>query len=127
MPCAGAMGGKSAAVCSSKFDVQSYRNLNRPVLIDGNRPVLQLSKSREHQSSMHFLLLATDYDGTLAHDGVVDERTVTALERLRNAGRRIILVTGRHLPDLLRIFPRLELFDRVIVENGGLLYRPETR
>lgn len=76
---------------------------------------------------MHFLLLATDYDGTLAHDGVVDQRTVTALERLRNSGRRIVLVTGRHLPDLCQIFPRLDLFDRVVVENGGLLYRPETR
>jgi phosphoglycolate phosphatase (TIGR01487 family) len=76
---------------------------------------------------MHFLLLATDYDGTLAHDGVVDEKTVTALERLRCSGRRIVLVTGRHLPDLTNIFHRLELFDRVVVENGGLLYRPETR
>jgi len=76
---------------------------------------------------MHFVLLAADYDGTLAHDGVVDARTVTALERLRDSGRRIVLVTGRHLPDLSKIFPRLELFDRVVVENGGLLYRPETR
>lgn len=76
---------------------------------------------------MHFLLLATDYDGTLAHDGLVDQRTVTALERLRHSGRRIVLVTGRHLPDLHKVFPRLELFDRVVVENGGLLYRPETR
>jgi phosphoglycolate phosphatase (TIGR01487 family) len=76
---------------------------------------------------MHFLLLATDYDGTLAHDGFVNQRTVTALERLRHSGRRIVLVTGRHLPDLYKIFPRLELFDRLVVENGGLLYRPETR
>lgn len=75
---------------------------------------------------MHFLLLATDYDGTLAHDGVVDQRTVTALVCLRNSGRRIVLVTGRHLPDLRQIFPRLDLFDRVVVENGGLLYRPDT-
>jgi hydroxymethylpyrimidine pyrophosphatase-like HAD family hydrolase len=76
---------------------------------------------------MHFLVLATDYDGTLAHDGVVDDKTNAALERLRNSGRRIVLVTGRHLPDLYKIFPRLEFFDRVIVENGGVLYRPETR
>ena len=75
---------------------------------------------------MHFLLLATDYDGTLAHDGLVDQRTVTALERLRHSGRRIVLVTGRHLRDLHKVFPRLELFDRLVVENGGLLYRPET-
>jgi HAD superfamily hydrolase (TIGR01484 family) len=75
---------------------------------------------------MHFLVLATDYDGTLAHDGVVDDTTVAALERLRTSGRRLVLVTGRHLPDLCNIFSRLELFDRVIVENGGLLYRPQT-
>jgi HAD superfamily hydrolase (TIGR01484 family) len=76
---------------------------------------------------MRFLLLATDYDGTLASDGTVTDRTLAALDRLRASGRRIMLVTGRHLPDLCEIFPKLELFDRVIVENGGLLYRPDTR
>lgn len=76
---------------------------------------------------MHFILLATDYDGTLAHDGVVDEKTVDALERLRNSGRKLVLVTGRHLPDLSSVFSGLGLFDRVIVENGGVLYDPHTR
>ena len=73
---------------------------------------------------MHFILLATDYDGTLAHDGVVNEKTAAALDRLRASGRKLVLVTGRHLPDLCKIFPDLEMFDRVIVENGGVLYRP---
>lgn len=77
--------------------------------------------------SMHFLVLAADYDGTLARDGKVDESTLAALQRLRASGRKLILVTGRHLPDLCNVFPHLELFDRVIVENGGLLYRPQTR
>jgi len=76
---------------------------------------------------MHFILLATDYDGTLAHNGVVDDNTISALERLRASGRKVVLVTGRHLPDLCKIFPRLDLFDRVVVENGGVLYRPQTR
>ena len=76
---------------------------------------------------MHFILLATDYDGTLAHDGVVDGKTLEALERLRASGRRLLLVTGRHLPDLVSIFPRLDLFDRVIAENGGVLYNLHTR
>ncbi len=76
---------------------------------------------------MHFILLATDYDGTLAHDGVVSENTAAALDRLRASGRKVVLVTGRHLPDLCKIFPNLEIFDRVIVENGGVLYRPDTR
>ncbi|MBV9784601.1 MAG: HAD-IIB family hydrolase [Acidisphaera sp.] len=76
---------------------------------------------------MHYVVLATDYDGTVAHDGVVDEPTLAALERLRAASRRLILVTGRELPDLQRVMPRLDLFDFVVVENGALLYRPETR
>jgi HAD superfamily hydrolase (TIGR01484 family) len=76
---------------------------------------------------MHLLVLAADYDGTLASDGKVDDSTIDALERVRSSGRKLILVTGRHLPDLCKIFPNLELFDRVIVENGGVLYRPQTR
>src|SRR5204863_3824487 len=76
---------------------------------------------------MHLLVLAADYDGTLASDGKVDDSTIDALERVRSSGRKLILVTGRHLPDLCKIFLNLELFDRVIVENGGVLYRPQTR
>jgi len=76
---------------------------------------------------MHYILLATDYDGTLAHDGVVDDATLAALDRLRASGRRLVLVTGRHLPDLSKVFPHLDLFDRVIVENGGVLYRTKSR
>jgi hydroxymethylpyrimidine pyrophosphatase-like HAD family hydrolase len=76
---------------------------------------------------MRYLALATDYDGTLAADGVVRERTLAALERLRKSGRRAILVTGRELEDLRRVFPRLDLFERVVAENGALLYRPQTR
>jgi HAD superfamily hydrolase (TIGR01484 family) len=76
---------------------------------------------------MRFVLLATDYDGTLASDGHVDEKTLKALDRVRASGRKLVLVTGRHLPDLGNVFSHLEKFDRVVVENGGLLYRPETR
>jgi HAD superfamily hydrolase (TIGR01484 family) len=71
--------------------------------------------------------LACDYDGTIAHDGRVDAATEAALERVAASGRRLILVTGRELPDLQRAFPRLGLFERVVAENGGLLYRPATR
>jgi HAD superfamily hydrolase (TIGR01484 family) len=76
---------------------------------------------------MRYLALATDYDGTLAKDGSVDESTVAALERLRDSGRRLILVTGRELAELLAIFHEIPLFDRVVAENGALLYRPEGR
>ncbi len=76
--------------------------------------------------NMQYLALATDYDGTLAHHGRVDEPTLAALERLRASGRRLILVTGRELPELLEVFPRVGLFDRVVAENGALLYHPES-
>jgi hydroxymethylpyrimidine pyrophosphatase-like HAD family hydrolase len=76
---------------------------------------------------VRYLALACDFDGTLAHRGVVEPAALDALARLRATGRRTILVTGRRLEDLEPIFPRLDLFDRVIVENGGVIYRPETR
>lgn len=76
---------------------------------------------------MRYLVLATDYDGTLAHDGRVDEETLAALDRLRHSGRKLILVTGRHLEDLLHVFPRINLCEWVVVENGALLYKPATR
>ncbi len=73
---------------------------------------------------MRFLALATDYDGTLATDGAVDPETVAALRRLAATGRTLILVTGRQLNDLLRVFPDAGLFDAVVAENGAVLYRP---
>jgi hydroxymethylpyrimidine pyrophosphatase-like HAD family hydrolase len=76
---------------------------------------------------MFFTALATDYDGTIATDGVTPPETVEALKRFKATGRRLILVTGRELPDLQRVFPELEVFDRVVAENGGLLYEPATR
>jgi len=75
---------------------------------------------------MRFPVLASDYDGTLAHDGRVDDATLRAVDRLRASGRRFVLVTGRELPDLLEIFPGVNRCDRVVAENGALLYRPTT-
>src|SRR4051812_23563530 len=76
---------------------------------------------------MRFLALATDYDGTIAHDGRVDDATIDALRRLRASGRRLIMVSGRELDDLHRTFDHVDLFDRVVVENGALLYDPLTK
>ncbi len=73
---------------------------------------------------MHYLALAVDYDGTIAHHGVVDEATLAALRRLRAGARRLLLVTGRELDDLRRVAPPLDLFDLVVAENGALLFGP---
>lgn len=75
---------------------------------------------------MRYLALATDYDGTLAHNGRVDDPTLAALDRVRASGRKLILVTGRELPDLRTVFGHLEKFDRVVAENGALVLDPAT-
>ena len=76
---------------------------------------------------MRYRVLACDYDGTIAAHGAVDAPTVDALRRLKSSGRKLILVTGRHLGDLFTVFPEMGMFDRVVAENGGLLYNPETQ
>jgi hydroxymethylpyrimidine pyrophosphatase-like HAD family hydrolase len=73
---------------------------------------------------MYFQALATDYDGTLAKDGQVDAATIEALTRLRQTGRQLILVSGRERADLFRVFTNLDVFDRLILENGALMVRP---
>ena len=76
---------------------------------------------------MFFVALAADYDGTLALHGKVDAPTREALSAIRRSGRKLILVTGRDLPDLERAFDALEIFDIVVAENGGMLFYPTTR
>jgi len=71
-----------------------------------------------------FRALATDFDGTIAHDGVVDDATRHALERARTADLCLLLVTGRELPDLFNTFKHVHLFDRIVAENGALMYTP---
>ena len=73
-----------------------------------------------------YTTLATDYDGTIATTGRVDADTLAALRRAKAAGIRLILVSGRELESLARTFDRFELFDLMVLENGALLYEPET-
>ena len=73
---------------------------------------------------MNYDALATDYDGTIAHDGVVDEPTVDALRRAREAGLRLIMVTGRELSDLFNTFAHADMFEHIVAENGAVLYDP---
>jgi hydroxymethylpyrimidine pyrophosphatase-like HAD family hydrolase len=74
---------------------------------------------------MDYLALASDGDGTLTRGGHLGEETRRALERLRDAGYTLVLTTGESSKDLAG-FPHLELFDRVVAENGAALYRPDS-
>ncbi|HEY3519130.1 MAG TPA: HAD-IIB family hydrolase, partial [Gammaproteobacteria bacterium] len=63
----------------------------------------------------------------MAADGNVAAETVAALNDVRATGRRLVLVTGRELDDLMSVHPDLSIFERVVAENGALLYRPATK
>lgn len=76
--------------------------------------------------SLRFRALAVDYDDTLATNGGVDSTVLQGLQRLKDSGRPLLLVTGRQLDELRLVGPDLAIFDRVVAENGALLYRPET-
>jgi hydroxymethylpyrimidine pyrophosphatase-like HAD family hydrolase len=73
---------------------------------------------------MRYLCLICDYDGTIARDGRCAPSTVEALRRVRASGRKLILATGRQLAELQEVFPEYALFDRIVAENGAVLYEP---
>jgi hydroxymethylpyrimidine pyrophosphatase-like HAD family hydrolase len=76
---------------------------------------------------MRYQALACDYDGTIARHGNVTDSTLEALRRLRASGRKLLLLTGREVPDLLRVFHQSDLFDVIVAENGAVLYSPLTK
>ena len=76
---------------------------------------------------MRYHVLACDYDETLTTGGIMESSTVEALRRLRESGRKLVLVTGRQLEDVLGFVAEVELFDRIVAENGAVLYRPSSR
>lgn len=73
-----------------------------------------------------FQILATDYDGTLTDNGHVAPAVLDGLRRFKASGRRLVLVTGRELGELLDLLPEIGIFDRVVAENGGVLFKPDT-
>jgi hydroxymethylpyrimidine pyrophosphatase-like HAD family hydrolase len=79
------------------------------------------------RNEMRYEALATDYDGTIARDGKVDAATIEALRRGRDNGLRLVMVTGRELTDLFNTFAHVNLFERIVAENGAVLYDPATQ
>ena len=82
---------------------------------------------------MRYHVLAADYDGTLAHHGRIDDATWLALRRLRESGRKVVMVTGRQLEELLPLLVETggdaapQVFSRIVAENGAVLYDPATK
>lgn len=70
---------------------------------------------------MKFRVLALDYDGTIAQDGMLDPTVKAAIMEARARGIVVILVTGRILDDLKQLVGDLGFFDAVVAENGAVL------
>jgi len=76
--------------------------------------------------SVRWTALTCDYDRTLAEHGHVRPATVAALRRMRRSHRNLLLVTKRELDELFGVFPRLDLFDRIVAENGAVISPSQT-
>ncbi len=73
---------------------------------------------------MRYSVLAVDYDGTTAEEGVLSAEVREALEVTRAAGVTVVLVTGRVLTDLRRVARDLNFADAVVAENGAVVTFP---
>jgi Cof subfamily protein (haloacid dehalogenase superfamily) len=68
-------------------------------------------------------LIATDIDGTLTRpDGSVSPRSADALAAASAAGSRVLLVTGRPVRWLVRVYAFLPALYPAVCANGAVLY-----
>jgi len=75
---------------------------------------------------MMFTVLALDYDGTIANDGVLDPEVRRAIADIRERGITVAIVTGRRLDDLRRAAGDLRFVDAVVAENGAIVAFPNS-
>ena len=81
--------------------------------------------SRAEAASRLPRLVATDLDGTLLGAGfAVSRRSALALSRVAAAGAVIVLVTGRSLRRLARVFAELGTRYAAVCANGAIVYDP---
>lgn len=85
----------------------------RPQLLSGQEPALHGVR-----------LIATDVDGTLTVAGRLPAETLRSLQDLRQAGLKVLLITGRSAGWVQGLSAYLPV-DGAIAENGGVLLRRE--
>lgn len=67
------------------------------------------------------MVIALDIDGTL-YDGVeVAPEAVDAIRQAKADGHRLIIVSGRRWEQVRSVVPEVDLFERVIGEEGGVM------
>jgi Cof subfamily protein (haloacid dehalogenase superfamily) len=73
------------------------------------------------------MLIATDLDGTLLRtDKTISPRTVEVLERTTARGTPVVLVTGRPIRWLARVYAQLRSPLPAVCANGAVVYDPIT-
>jgi len=70
---------------------------------------------------MKFRVLALDYDGTIAQNGILDPTVKAAIIEARARGIVVVLATGRILSELINLVGDLSFVDAVVAENGAVL------
>lgn len=78
----------------------------------------------ESRIDLKFSVLALDYDGTIAQNGVLDPEVRQAIGELRAKGVVVLIVTGRILDELRRVAGDLHFVDGVVAENGAVVEFP---
>ena len=74
------------------------------------------------------MVIAVDVDGTLYDGTKVADEAVQALREAHADGHMIVIVTGRRWEELGHVVPTvLELCDRAVCEEGGVLVNLHTR
>lgn len=68
-------------------------------------------------------LIAFDMDGTLLNSNKeISEDSKEAIIKATNAGKYVVLSTGRCLPELVRIMPEIPTVRYIIAASGALVY-----
>ena len=70
--------------------------------------------------------LALDFDGTIAHNDVLDPDVRKLSPRSVPRDVIVVLVTGRILTDLRRVVGDLHFVDAVVAENGAVIEFPDS-
>lgn len=80
---------------------------------------------RDRGLSMPIRLLVLDVDGTVTNSRhEVTDATVAAIERVRAAGIRVMLATGRRYRDVLPIAMQLGIEEPLVTASGALVKHP---
>lgn len=73
---------------------------------------------------MRLRVIAVDYDGTIATDGVLDPAVRQSIQQARKRGVLVVIVTGRILSELRHVAGDVDFVDGVVAENGAVVYLP---